>query len=64
MMPETIILVAIISLVLFSVVVGFLVGWKMDAAGNINMMGGKLANSDASIKDAMPYLKITNVWSE
>lgn len=30
----------------------------------INLIQGKLANSDSAIADAMPYLKITNEWSK
>lgn len=33
-------------------------------ANTIELVQGKLENSDSAIADAMPFLKITNEWSK
>ena len=61
-LAENIILFCLISLLVLSAVVGFLMGWNMDGEKGVSLIGGKLETSDECIKDALPHLKITNMW--
>jgi len=64
MTTEKIILITFLCLVVFSILFAISIIQTLKKAPNVNLTGGKLENSDAFIKDALPYLKITNVWSE
>lgn len=50
-------------LVIASIILAIIVTKTLNSEKNIELIGGRLENSDASISDAMSYLKITNEWS-
>lgn len=47
-----------------AIILAVIVMRTLKSTDSIEIIGGKLENSDSAIKDAMPYLKITNEWSE
>lgn len=49
----------IVSVVLWMATMKF-----MATSKNVDLVGGKLENSDASIRKAITHLKITNEWSD
>lgn len=51
-------------LAIAAIVLAVIVTKTLNSNQNINLVGGKLENSDASIGEAMSYLKITNEWSK
>lgn len=51
-------------LMIASVILAIVVTKTLNSEHDIELVGGLLENSDASISDAMSYLKITNEWSE
>lgn len=56
-------LATVAFLVIVSFVLGGIIAKELDRSDSINLVGGKLENSDASIKEAVMNLKITNEWS-
>lgn len=46
-----------------SVVLAIIITKALNNDKNIELLGAQLENSDASISDAMSYLKITNEWN-
>ena len=52
------------SLLLGAIILGIIVSRALKNGKSIELVQGKLENSDSYIADAMPYLKITNEWDE
>lgn len=52
------------GLLLGAIVVGILLRCTFKKTKSIDLVQTRLANSDASIANAMSYLKITNEWSD
>lgn len=50
-------------LVIASIILAIIVTRTLNSDKSIELLGGRLENSDASISDAMTYLKITNEWN-
>ncbi|MBD5543250.1 MAG: hypothetical protein HDR01_03125 [Lachnospiraceae bacterium] len=50
-------------LVIASVILAIIVTKILNSDKSIELVGQRLENSDASISDAMTYLKITNEWN-
>lgn len=50
------------ALIIASIILAIIVKKTLNAEKGIELIGGRLENSDASISDAMSYLKITNEW--
>lgn len=51
-------------LLIASVILAIIVTKALNKNKSIELIGGRLENSDASISDAVNYLKITNEWSK
>lgn len=49
-------------LVIASIILAIIVTKILNSDNGIELIGGQLESSDASISDAMTYLKITNEW--
>uniref|UniRef100_UPI0040569392 hypothetical protein n=1 Tax=Acetatifactor sp. TaxID=1872090 RepID=UPI0040569392 len=47
-----------------AVILGIMISKSLKESNTIELVQGKLQNSDSSIADAMSYLKITNEWSK
>lgn len=52
------------GLLLGAIAVGILLKCTFKKTKSIDLVQKRLANSDASIANAMKYLKITNEWSD
>lgn len=50
-------------LIIASVILAVIVTKTLNSDKSIELIGGRLENSDTSISDAMSYLKITNEWN-
>lgn len=50
-------------LLIAAIILAVIVTKTLNKSESIELIGGQLENTDASIKDAMAYLKITNEWS-
>lgn len=50
-------------LAIAAIILAIVVTKTLNGEEDIELTGGRLENSDASISDAMSYLKITNEWS-
>lgn len=46
-----------------AIILALIVSHALMKTDSIELVQGKLENSDSAISDAMPYLKITNEWS-
>lgn len=64
MTTELVCVVAIAVILIGAVILALAVPKLLRNSGSIELVRGKLENSDNSIKDAMSYLKITNEWGE
>lgn len=51
-------------LLLVAIIFGFIYMGYLKKKDDIEIVQGKLQNSDSSISEALPYLKITNEWSK
>lgn len=58
-----IVLVTLIVMILFTIIFTIRIIKEL-VYSEISFIGNKLENSDASIKEAITYLKITNKWDE
>lgn len=47
-----------------AIILAVIVTITLNNSDSIELVGRKLENSDASISDAMSYLKITNEWRD
>lgn len=60
--------IGIVYLVVFgilaiaSILLAVIITKTLNRDNSVNLVGGKLENSDLPISDAMPYLKLTNEW--
>jgi hypothetical protein len=62
---NTAILVTVFGgLIVGAVILAVVVMQVLKRTDSIELVQGKLENSDSAIADAMPYLKITNEWSK
>lgn len=52
------------SLVLGAIIFGVIVSRILKNEDSIELVQGKLENTDSSIADAISYLKITNEWKK
>lgn len=52
--------IIVIALLIGTIVVAVILRKELNNPDNIDLIQGKLENSDSSIADAMNYLKITN----
>lgn len=60
MATNMIYVIIVIALLISTVVVAVISHKELNNPDNIDLIQGKLENSDSSIADAMNYLKITN----
>lgn len=51
-------------LVIGGIILAIIVNIMLKKADTIELVQGKLKNSDSAIADAIPYLKITNEWNK
>ncbi len=62
---NTVILVTIFgSLIVGAIILAVVVTQVLKRTDSIELVQGRLENSDSAIADAMSYLKITNEWSK
>lgn len=52
------------GLVIGAIILAVVVTQVLKRTDSIELVQGKLENSDSAIADAMSYLKITNEWSK
>lgn len=52
------------SLIIGAIILAVVVTQVLKRTDSIELVQGKLENSDSAIADAMSYLKITNEWSK
>lgn len=52
------------GLIIGAIILAVVVTQALKRADSIELVQGKLKNSDSAIADAMSYLKITNEWSK
>ena len=63
-MNVTILATVLIGLVIGAIILAVVVTWVLKKTDSIELIQGKLENSDSAIADAMSYLKITNEWNK
>lgn len=63
MMTAYIYLIIFGVLLIASIILALIITKSLNSDESIDLIGGKLENSDASISDAMTYLKLTNEWN-
>lgn len=61
-MNVTIFAMVLIGLVLGAIILAIIITRILKKIDSINLVQGKLKNSDSDFDDAMSYLKITNEW--
>ena len=62
---NTVILVTVFgSLIVGAIILAVVVTQVLKRTDSIELVQGRLENSDSAIADAMSYLKITNEWSK
>lgn len=64
MTTELIYMIVFGMLVIGAIILAIIVTRTLRKGESIELIQGKLENSDSSISDAMSYLKITNEWSK
>lgn len=62
-MMNTVYISLAVIFVVFSIIVIVATRIELNSKKEINLLQGRLENSDNSIKDAINELKITNLWS-
>jgi hypothetical protein len=63
-MSSLMLIVVASILIVGAIIVGIISLQILKKADSIELVQGKLENSDSAIEMAIPYLKITNEWSE
>lgn len=63
-MNATILLTIMGGLLIGAMILAVIVTKILKKCNSIELVQGKLENSDSAIADAIPYLKITNEWSK
>ncbi|MDE6421664.1 MAG: hypothetical protein K2K87_14250 [Lachnospiraceae bacterium] len=62
---NTMILVILLGgLVIGAIILAVIITRMLEKSDSIELIQGKLENSDSAIADAISYLKITNEWSK
>lgn len=62
---NTVVLATVLGgLMIGAIILAIVVSQVLKRTDSIELVQGKLENSDSAIVDAMPYLKITNEWSK
>lgn len=63
-MNITILVILLVSLAIGAIVLAIVVNSTLKKSDSIELVQGKLENTDLSIAKAMSYLEITNEWSK
>lgn len=63
-MNITILITILCSLVIGAILLGIIINYIFKKTDSIELVQGKLENSDSAISDAMAHLKLTNEWSK
>lgn len=63
-MNMAIVITVVASLIIGGIVLAIIVSRMLRKEDGIELVQGKLENSDSAIADAMSYLKVTNEWSK
>lgn len=63
-MNMTMVVTVVASLIIGGIVLAIIVSRMLRKEDGIELVQGKLENSDSAIADAMSYLKVTNEWSK
>lgn len=63
-MNMTMVVTVVASLIIGGIVLAIIVSRMLRKEDGIELVQGKLENSDSAIADAISYLKVTNEWSK